>query len=59
MTLTTKLLCPHCESDNIVRDACAHWDGTRWVMLDVYDNMICNDCGAEFYEAKEVDNVDH
>jgi predicted RNA-binding Zn-ribbon protein involved in translation (DUF1610 family) len=57
--LTTKLLCPHCGSDHITRDACAHWDGAQWALVDVYEAMTCNNCGAEFDEAKEVDNVDH
>jgi predicted RNA-binding Zn-ribbon protein involved in translation (DUF1610 family) len=56
--MTTKLLCPHCGSDNIIRDACAKWDGAQWVLLSVYDNMTCNDCEREFYEAKEQSNVD-
>lgn len=46
-----RLLCPHCKSENIVRDACATWNGTEWVMAGVYDDMTCQDCGAEFYEA--------
>jgi len=59
MTLTTKLLCPHCGSDDITRDACAVWDGTRWVLLDLFDDMSCNNCGRDFDDAKEIDNVDH
>lgn len=50
------LVCPKCESSNIVRDAIASWDTTKqeWVHADVYESMACNDCGWEFKAATEV-----
>ena len=49
-----KLLCPHCHSDNIIRDASARWNGEEWELSGVYDVMTCDDCCAEFYEANEI-----
>ena len=48
-----KPVCPHCQSENIVRDACAQWDGERWILLGLYDNITCQECDAEFYEGDE------
>jgi len=50
-----KLLCPHCHSENITRDACAAWnpETNNWELSGVYDDMSCNDCGEDFNEAKE------
>lgn len=50
----TKLVCPHCGSGNIIRDAAARWDGEKWELSCVYDNMTCDDCGSDFYEATEL-----
>lgn len=48
-----KLLCPHCNSENISRDASAKWNGEEWGLSCVYDDMTCDDCGKDFYEANE------
>lgn len=50
-----KLLCPHCLSDDIARDAAATWDVDRgeWVMAGTHDDMTCQQCGEDFKEATE------
>jgi predicted RNA-binding Zn-ribbon protein involved in translation (DUF1610 family) len=47
-----KLLCPHCGSDDIIRDAWTRWNGHRWVLEGIYDDMTCNTCAAEFEKAE-------
>lgn len=51
-----KLICPYCKSENIVCDACAEWniEKQEWVLLAVYDEMTCNDCGEDFRFADEI-----
>jgi predicted Zn-ribbon and HTH transcriptional regulator len=46
--MSTKKCCPHCGSERILRDAWTKWDGTEWVVHDVLDNCVCNECGADF-----------
>lgn len=55
-----KLLCPHCGSDDIVRDSSSEWDTTlqEWVTRAVYDHMACETCEREFKEADEEDIED-
>ena len=50
-----KIVCPRCKSENIVRDACATWNGTEWVLAGLYDNITCQDCNAEFYEGEKAE----
>ena len=53
MTQIIKLLCPHCGSDHITRDAVAKWVGAEWVLVDVHDTMTCQTCGDDFNTARE------
>lgn len=56
MTKTTILTCPRCGSANMVRDASARWncDAGEWELCCTYDDMTCDDCGAETNECDEV-----
>ena len=50
-----KIVCPYCKSENIVRDACATWNGTEWVLAGLYDDITCQDCDAEFYGTEKAE----
>jgi len=50
-----KLLCPYCHSENISRDASAKWNGEKWELSCTYDDITCDDCGRDFYEANEIE----
>ncbi|WP_404337884.1 RNA polymerase sigma factor [Sphingomonas sp. MMS12-HWE2-04] len=41
--------CPRCLSNDVVREAWAHWDETRqcWSLGGLYDLETCQNCGAE------------
>ena len=42
-------ICKHCRSDNVGKDAIAHWDqeGQTWLVASVFDDAYCNGCGGE------------
>lgn len=44
-----KIVCKHCGSDNVMRDAWATWNVElqEWELLNVYDNAYCNECDGE------------
>lgn len=44
-----KIVCPHCGSESISKDASAHWnDKTQeWELSGTQDFEICDDCGAQ------------
>lgn len=44
-----KPVCPHCGSEEMVRDATARWDSDSqcWSISGVFDNETCDLCGAE------------
>ena len=54
MTLTTRLLCPHCGSDDLGRDAVARWDGKAWVLDELLDDIFCCNCGQDDIEPREM-----
>jgi hypothetical protein len=45
----TRMICRHCGSDNVVKDAWAEWDPTAdmWVLRTTFDHEVCEDCGEE------------
>lgn len=49
------LICPHCESEEVVRDANASWNTTtqNWELSALFDIFTCNRCGYEI-DPKEV-----
>ena len=44
-----KMICEVCGSDNVLKDAFAAWDMEKqaWVLHAVYDDTVCDDCGAK------------
>ena len=44
-----KMLCAHCGSDDVRRDAWAVWsvEAQSWVLEVAYDDAQCGDCGGE------------
>ena len=42
-------ICPHCNSDNIVADAWAIWNGPTscWNLHSTYDHGFCLDCETD------------
>jgi hypothetical protein len=56
MAQKVKLVCPKCGSEDISRDASAHWsvETQSWEISGVFDDMSCNYCDAEFNEAEEI-----
>jgi hypothetical protein len=42
-------ICKHCRSDNVGRDAAAHWDKEEqaWMVATTFDDAYCNECGGE------------
>lgn len=55
--MTIILTCPKCGSIDIKRDAIASWSPAKqeWEMSHFLDCMTCDDCGADFDEAAEID----
>jgi hypothetical protein len=43
------IICKHCASAKITRDASALWDAgaQEWRLAGVQDHITCEDCGAE------------
>lgn len=43
-----KIVCGHCGSENITRDALARWcvQSQAWEVSNPLDNADCEDCGA-------------
>jgi len=41
------MLCPHCGSANIYKDAAAAWDADaqEWSLASVHDHETCEECG--------------
>ena len=53
-----KIVCSHCESDDVRRDAFASWDleSQTWVLAEVYDDGHCNKCeGSARLEEEELE----
>ena len=50
-----KMVCPHCGSDDLVRDAAARFnpDSNQWEMSDFYDDITCCQCDCEVDPVKE------
>lgn len=50
-----KLLCPKCNSEDVLCDAYAKWcvETQDWVLSSVHDNIICSDCGNEVTPKEE------
>ena len=44
-----KIVCAHCGSENVMRDAWAEWDIAKqeWVLQNVFDQGFCADCDSE------------
>ena len=44
-----KIICSHCGSDDVRRDAYAAWDvgSQEWELAAVFDQGYCEDCGGE------------
>lgn len=44
-----KMVCSHCGSDDVMRDAYAAWDTVNqdWMLCNVFDQAYCNQCGGE------------
>lgn len=46
-------ICKHCRSDNVEKNAAAHWDHEEqgWIVapesISVFDDAYCNECGDE------------
>ena len=48
-TTRIRIVCTHCGSEDISRDAEAAWckENQLWEIQAVYDNITCNNCGRE------------
>lgn len=44
-----KIVCEECRSENVSRDATAHWniDNQEWELAGIQDQGTCEDCGEE------------
>ena len=44
-----KIVCAHCGSEEVFRDAWAEWDiaNQEWVLQNVFDAGYCNNCEGE------------
>ena len=44
-----RMICAHCGSDAVGRDACASWDAESetWQLATVFDYAHCNACDGE------------
>lgn len=51
-----RMRCAYCGSLSVRRDADAEWDEGRqeWVLVAVYDQATCEDCGGETSIDEEV-----
>lgn len=49
MQKRVKMVCPHCGSDNIAKDAAARWyvESQQWEVTNVFDSGNCDNCGEE------------
>lgn len=47
--MEVNMICRHCNSDLVLRDAYAQWDeeAQEWVLLSVFDYSVCRKCDAE------------
>lgn len=57
-----KIVCPHCGSDNVHKDAAAAWcaETQAWELSSTHDSETCNDCGREgdwFADRRPVDDA--
>ena len=52
-----KMVCEHCGSEDIGRDANARWDASLqdWVLSGVHDTFWCNACHTDDIDVVEVD----
>ena len=41
------MVCKHCGSDDVWRDATAVWDGRKWELDEVFDYSHCNKCDGK------------
>ena len=50
-----EMRCPHCGSENIIKDAAAAWDAEAqdWSLTCVHDHETCEDCGRSGYYMAE------
>jgi len=48
-TSKIQVLCKHCGSTNISRDAWSNWnvDGQQWELRTVFDHAHCHECDGE------------
>jgi copper chaperone CopZ len=54
------LSCPHCDSEELVRDASARWNGDDWELSDVHDAMHCESCEHDLkYAIKTMNGFGH
>lgn len=44
-----RMVCATCGSENVVRGLFAEWDIEKqdWVLQNVFDDAMCDDCGQE------------
>jgi hypothetical protein len=51
-----RIICSHCGSEDVFRDAWAEWSRTdqQWTLGSVFDHAICNDCHGETDLKEEV-----
>lgn len=57
-----KMICGHCGSNRVLRDAYAEWDFARqeWVLQNVFDYAVCcsKDCDGNETSIKEEEETD-
>jgi hypothetical protein len=48
-TTPVAMVCGHCGSEDVLRDAYAEWDkgSQRWEIRTVFDQAVCETCGGE------------
>lgn len=56
MTPRIKMVCSHCGSEEVKRDAWAEWDTEKqdWVLSSIYDHTYCEGCEGEADLSEEV-----
>ena len=44
-----QMICAHCGSDDVMRDAWAEWDVEKqdWVLRSVFDQAYCENCDGD------------
>ena len=54
----SKRVCNTCHSEDIVFDAWAEWDGEKYVLSDVFDEVFCRQCDGQtkYIEINEINN---